>query len=114
MTRKIAEITDVTLTILRTDPPTLHISARGRAPTSGWSNPQLDPYVYITFPADGVQEFDFDAQPPPNGAIVMPVFTPLEASISIQPVPKEWKGVRVHATLNSMETKIEEAFSLKK
>lgn len=112
MTRKLVEVTDLTLTILRTDPPTLHISARGFAPSTGWSNAQLDQYIYITFPNDGFQEFDFDAAPPPTGSIVNPVFTPMEASISIQPIPKEWKGVRVHAATNHTQAPISEAFHL--
>ena len=106
----IQKVSGVSLSILRTSPPTLHIAANGVVPSSGWTNGRLEPRIYVTFPADGYQEFDFVADPPT--AVVLWVQTPIAAEASIQDFPKEWKGVRVHSATNKIDQPISEAIKL--
>lgn len=99
----------VQLTLLKSNPPSLVISASGRTTSSGWSNGRLSRYVYIVPPADRVQEFDFVATPPAPDQIVLPVLTAITAEFSIGPFDEAnfWGpgmpllGVRVYAATNS-------------
>ena len=111
MSRPVQEATGLSLTILRTHPPTLHIAADGIVPSSGWTNARLEPRIYITFPADGVQEFDFVADPPTGHALW--VMSPIHVIADIQGYPSEWKGIRIHTATNKLEQPISEAITLR-
>lgn len=82
------------------------VVAKGLVPTSGWTSPQLDPWVYIAPPADGIYDFDFTARPPAPGAIVLQVISTLEASFVILDVPEGFAGVRVHGKNNAVEAAV--------
>ncbi|TIX62084.1 MAG: hypothetical protein E5V30_33245, partial [Mesorhizobium sp.] len=58
---KIYAVDDIDITLLKSKPPSLYVAAIGRAIASGWNKSELSEYVYLTPPADGVQEFDFIA-----------------------------------------------------
>lgn len=100
MFTKISRVNDVHYTILEKNPPAYVICAAGIVPTSGWSDGQLIPYVYITPPADGLQDFDFAAVPPTGD--VLQLESPISAHW-IGSLPNWAKGVRIHAASNSKE-----------
>lgn len=96
---KVLEVTEVALAILESFPPKLRITANGTVPTPGWTNPRLEPFIFIQPPPDGIYEFDFVADPPEG--IVPQVLTPIDASYIWENFPEGVKGVRVHAAQNS-------------
>ena len=71
---KILEVLEVELAILESFPPQLQITARGMVPTAGWTNPRLEPFIFIQPPPDGIYEFDFVADPP--SGVAAQVITP--------------------------------------
>lgn len=100
----IYQVDSVAIEILKTNPVSLAIVADGQAPTGGWSNPRLEPRYYIVPPADGIWDFDFVITPPPQGAIVTQGFVKHRAAFFWPTIPPQVRGVRVHATTNSIET----------
>ena len=104
-TEKIAEITDVQLALLKSNPPQLDIVAKGNVTSSGWTSPELVPYVYVMPPQDGIYDYDFQAIPPAGPAAT--VITPIEARYTLNPLPANLKGVRIHALQNNMEAMLE-------
>lgn len=106
--QRVMEVTDVKLSINKSSPPQLALYAEGKVPTSGWSNPTLSPVVYVTTPADLIQDFEFCAQEPagPVLEIVSPIAATLIAEMDVANYwgqGKPLKGVRIHARLNSIE-----------
>jgi len=86
--------------ILEKLPPLLQIDAEGEVPTSGWTDGKLEPRVYIVNPPDGIQDFDFTAEPPQGPA--SDVVSAIKASATIH--FQEWmKGYRIHAKEGSHE-----------
>ncbi len=77
---------------------TYAIGAFGRAPTSGWKNAHLIPYIYIMPPSDGIWDFDLVATAPDG--ISLQVISPISADPLVIQVPAWFKGVRVHASSN--------------
>ncbi|MFA6153124.1 hypothetical protein [Mesorhizobium sp.] len=106
---KIYAVDDIETTLLKSNPPSLLIICLGRVTTSGWSNGELSQYVYLTPPADGIQEFDFTATRPVAGSIVLPVLRPIRAEAVLDGIDlaNYWgpglplRGVRVFAVSNS-------------
>jgi hypothetical protein len=106
---KIYCIDSVDLALIKTSPPGLIVSVRGRATSSGWSDARLAEYVYLRPPADGVQDFDVVAERPAPGTVVLREPTPITAERTLAPidVTNYWgpglplKGVRCHAVANS-------------
>ena len=97
----IAEVTDVSVSWLESDPPFLVVNAKGKVATNGWTEPNLSRVVYVTPPEDGIQEYEFYATPPTG--IVPQVETPVAAADRWHD-PADWvKGVRVKSATNSME-----------
>ena len=47
-------VDEVTVVLLKSNPPKLSVTAYGTVPTAGWSKSELPPYVYIMPPADGI------------------------------------------------------------
>jgi hypothetical protein len=111
---KVFAIDEVLVHITRTNPPWLVIHATGRAATTGWSNGQLSKHIYITPPADGIQDIEFNAQMPPPGTPVLNVLTPISAHAEFPDidVANYWgkgaplKGVRVHAVSNEKTVEV--------
>jgi hypothetical protein len=102
-TENIFEISKVTLTIASGEASQLIISAEGSVKTAGWTNPELVPFQYTTPPADGVYDFNFNAVPPGEGVIVPQVITPITTNHTINPLPENLKGVRIHSAQNKKE-----------
>ena len=99
MGKKVYEVTAVTVEIVR-KPFTIQIFAQGTTITSGWTNPRLDPFIYINPPENGIYEFNFIADEPTG--IVPQVITKIEASLLWEHYPTDLKGVKIHAETNSM------------
>jgi hypothetical protein len=85
------------------NPPAISVSAWGWVPTTGWSHPDLTPWIYVMPPADGILDLDFVATPPTG--IVLQVFTRINVAKAI-PVPAWVVGVRVHSSTNHREALI--------
>jgi hypothetical protein len=96
---QVFEITDLHVGILESFPPQLDITVRGTVTSTGWTNPQLQPYTYVQAPPDGVYDFDFVATPPKD------VATQVITSIRVRVVlpGAGINGIRVHAAQNSKE-----------
>ena len=78
----------------------LYVGAVGTVSSTGWSSARLSRYFYIDPPADGIQEFDFVADPPAGiaGDAMMPVAAVYAG------YAEDWvKGVRVYAATNQQE-----------
>ena len=96
---KILEVAEIELAVLESFPPKLRITASGTVPTGGWSNPKLDPYIYIQAPPDGIYDFNFVADPPEG--VATQVISPIEAIFIMENLTSDVKGVRIHASQNT-------------
>ena len=94
------KVISVDLALLKSNPPQLAITAFGQVNSGGWKNGTLEPRYYIVPPTDGIQDFDFVAQPPIG--IAIQVILPVTAHHVIPHIPEWLKGVRVHAGSNSL------------
>lgn len=100
-TEKVGKVLKVELTIEKILPPNLVIAAIGEMYSGGWSNPRLEPYVYITPPVDGIYEFDFVVDVP-SGPTTEPV-EEVKAEFVWEAFPEDHlKGVRVYAQKNDI------------
>lgn len=95
----------VDLKLLKSSPPQLAITAFGLVRTGGWKNGALEPRYYINPPQDGIQDFDFVAEPPVGPAVE--VILPISAHTPMEHIPSWLKGVRVHSETNSIEAKLD-------
>jgi hypothetical protein len=93
-------VESVELSVIKTLPPQLAITAHGTARTPGYTDPKLVGVIYKQPPPDGIYEFSFSATPP--GGIVAQVLTPIDAYTELSPMPSGLKGVRVRAATNSV------------
>lgn len=101
---KVMEVIDVTLITLESQPPQYVINAKGEVPTGGWTNPCLEPRFYMggTVP-DGVQDYDFVAEPPNGGVNVTQAKALVSAALYLGRLPDLIKGVRIHSETNDKE-----------
>jgi Dyp-type peroxidase family len=106
MTKKVMDVTELTLNIQKTNPPSLVISCNGHVNSGGWSHGKLVPFVYVMPPADGIYEFDFVANAPTG--IVIQKITPITAEEFVwEDFPAGLKGVKVYASQNNITEFIE-------
>lgn len=96
------------LIVIPENPPAISVSAEGWVTTSGWTRPDLSPWMYITLPADGILDLDFIAEPP--AGIVLQVLSKIGVAKSFL-VPAWVRGVRVHSSTNKVESMLEGASS---
>ena len=88
-------IVSIKCTINKINPPELVVDVGGEVPTAGWTDPSLNPRVYVNPPADGIYEYDFTALRPSGPAAQ--VITPITASHTTPDYPATTlKGVRVY------------------
>ena len=97
---KVLEVLDVELFVLENHPPKLRISASGNIPGEGWTNPRLEPVVFIQPPPDGIYDFDFVADPP-HQEPATDAITPIGVVHLWDPLPPGAKGVRIHVKHDS-------------
>jgi hypothetical protein len=102
MSKPIMSVAKVDLTFLKCKPSRLVINATGFVTTSGWTNGRLEPRFYIQFPTDGIQDFDFVAEPPEGMALM--VISPITAKpVEWDNPPEGLQGVRVHSQSNEIQ-----------
>ena len=97
---KVYDVKSVRLFTHKSSQPILNISAFGTVPTGGWSDASLVPHVYVQPPPDGIYDFDFVATPPEGNA--PQVLMPIPVCSTITEIPEGMRGVRIHASTNSV------------
>jgi hypothetical protein len=105
MTKKVFEVTDFTLVILKKNPPILEVDCKGNVISGGWSNGQLIPFVYKMPPKDGIYEFDFVADEPtgPDTDVITEITS---VPFMWDNFPMELKGVKIYASSNHIIKKL--------
>lgn len=105
MEAKIYSVQDAYFHINKTNPPQLVVSSSGQVNSSGWSGGKLVPWIYVTQPADGIQDFDFIATAPDG--IVLWVMSSISGSGTIE--LENWmKGVSIHGSNNNVEVMLDD------
>lgn len=79
-------------------PPNLVLTATCNVPTGGYSNPRLEPVIYVRFPDDGIWEFHFSLEEPISPAT--DVITEMEATYVWDDYPAELKGIKIYGKEN--------------
>ena len=109
---RVTHVDQALVIILKSNPPLVGVAASGKVPTTGWSNPRLNRVFYFVPPADGIQDFSFDAEPPQG--VFLPVVTPIAAHSIITRDPQNYwgegkplRGVRIHARENAVEAPLD-------
>ena len=87
--------------LVNSKPKALIVCVMGSASSSGWTQAELGPWVYVTPPVDGIYDFDLIANPPTGTALQ--VITPIAAATAFPDPPTDIKGIRIHATSNNLE-----------
>lgn len=108
MSSRVYEIVEVTASTTIAFPEGeayLVVGAKGMVTSTGWSNPTLSRFIYLNPPKDGIQDFDFRAEPPAEGTITQPVVTPIMV-IELKSLPSWAKGIRVHSVTNYKEFRL--------
>ena len=92
-------VDDIDIVILEKLPVAIIVKARGTTRTAGWDNPELRPLQ--TFAAEkGIRSFTFVATGPRPDELVAQVVTPIEATLTIDPLPDDVKQIKVMAETN--------------
>jgi hypothetical protein len=117
MVQRVMSVDSASVFLLKSNPPYVGVTAHGKVPTTGWTHPNLGAWVYVMPPSDGIQDFDFYAEPP--GGITLPVVSPIAAHAVITRNPNDYwgkgqplVGVRVHARENSIVAKLDQKTTL--
>jgi len=105
---RVSSVRSVTYALEKKVPPNYVVTAEGQVNSGGWSEAELSPWMYITPPADGVQDFDFVAKRP-TGIVTM-AFKDIEGMGRLLDVEEQdyfgkgqpLKGFRIHAAANSV------------
>ena len=71
----------------------LTVTAVGEVPTGGYTKPTLTRVTYFRQPADGIQDYTFQAVPP--AGVATQVISQVEASDTWKSMPRWVKGVRI-------------------
>ena len=103
-TELIYEVTKVQVHIHKTNPPEFHVTANGNANSGSQSNARLERRIYVDFPQDGIQEYDFYIDVPEG-----PTTDDIKehtVSDTLVSFPDELKGARVYAKKNKIEEKL--------
>jgi hypothetical protein len=66
--------------------------------SGGWTDPQLVPVTYVTFPVDGIWDVNLSARPPDGMAAQM--ISKLVFAMDASGEPDKLKGYRIHAGAN--------------
>ncbi len=102
-TELIYAVTAVVVHIHKSNPQRLHVTATGNASSGSQSNARLERRIYVVFPADGIQEYDFLIDVP-DGPTTADIKSHT-VSDTWESFPVELKGVRVYANSGNMEEK---------
>ena len=107
MKAKVLAVESVELHFTEGENPAMVIGAQGIAPSFGWKNGELVPWVYINPPEDGIWDFDFIADAPVG--ISLPVVSYISTEPFMLETPSWLKGIRVHASTNALTSEINES-----
>jgi len=88
----------------------LDVRVRATVPSLGWSLPELVPYSTILPPRDGIYDLDVVAEAPDRGS--PSVIDVLVAELPLA-LPPTAKGIRVHASTNSLVAVLADAKTLR-
>ena len=102
----IDRVDDAYYSITQTNPPQLHVVARGHVSSGGWGFPKLVPYLRQRPPAQGVLEYDFIATPPSSGRMVIKGTTPIGANNLLHDYYPTIKAIKINARTNSKTLKV--------
>ncbi len=102
-TIKVQQILSVKLNLLKTNPPSLKILAKGENQNNNYQNVRLSPIVEIAPPADGVWQFDMIGEVP---EFVDSIVTEVSAPYRWKDIPETLKGVRVNGIINNVTTNL--------
>ncbi len=102
-TLKVNIIDTVKLQIIKINPPSLLIKVKGENENNNFTNIRLEPFVYITPPADGIWEFSMVGDAP---EFVDHIHTFVEAEYTWQNFPSGVKGIKVYGATNSVTTSL--------
>jgi hypothetical protein len=94
-------VEDAQVSIMKSDPPQISVTAEGTVRTTGWSNGRLKPHIYVQPPPDGIYGFEFLATPPEGES--GDAITPITSEEYKAEMPEGFKGVRIHAETNEKE-----------
>jgi hypothetical protein len=101
-TKNVFEVKSIEVRVRESAPPQVTVKAFGTTRTGGWTNPRLEPVIYVMPPYDGIQDLNFVADEPTGGST--DAITPIESKeLDLGTVPKWTKGVRVIAETNNIE-----------
>ncbi|MEO6015481.1 MAG: hypothetical protein ABIQ30_18085 [Devosia sp.] len=95
---RIFKVDTVSITIQKTNPPTLLVTATGRAATPGWKHLDLVP-LETTLSPDGILDLEFVGDPPTG--IVPQVITAVTADYMTTADVEKIVGVQIHARTNT-------------
>jgi len=101
-TRAIYDVESVSLSILKTNPPSLLIQATGHTLSTGWTDIKLNKRIYVTEPANGIWEFDLVGTPP--AGVSAPLIMPVAAEFTWKDFPASVKGIKVYSASNYKTT----------
>ncbi len=88
----------VELKVMPETEPQRVLVVSAEVPTGGWTNAQLHPVTYVTFPSDGIWDVDAVGQKPDGMATQM--LSRLALAIEIVGDPGDLKGYRIHGGEN--------------
>ncbi len=94
---RVFSVEDISLTILKSNPPKLSIVAKGKVTSTGWRNAELVPLEKKLSP-DGILDVEFVADPPDG--IALTVMTDTVADMIWEDDVERLIGVRVVARTN--------------
>lgn len=104
----ILKVTKVSVSIGKTNPVHILVTAKGQVRSGGWGSGTLSPVVYVQPPADRIQDIFFNATPPASGATQG--ITDIESGeLRLDDPENFWglgdalKGVRVKSETNAVE-----------
>jgi hypothetical protein len=105
-TELISSVDKVTLSIEKSNPPILVVTAVGTASSGSHQKPKLERRIYVVFPADGIQEYNFNIDVPEGSATT---------DIKEHTVQDSWpgfpendlRGVRVFSKMKALEELLE-------
>ncbi len=93
----VKKIVKVDYAIEESNPPNLVVTVVGQVPTAGYTNVELVRVIYVTQPADGIQDYILFAVPPTDP--VPQVISEVKATNTWKGYREEvLKGIRIHGT----------------
>ena len=101
----IHEITSAEAHFSKLNPQTLHITVSGKASSSSHSKPRLVRRIYVAFPNDGIQEYDFFIDVP-DGPVIEE-FKILTATHSWVGFTQDLKAIKVISKTNKVVVKVQ-------